>query len=234
MQKLELVLQPVYASLVRVSMPRHGWCSCKVMGSRRLQLSRPRLCWQTHLLSWCCEKARALFLSQRDFFFSGVPCFFSAGRVFGGALFGAEGGCGASFQGGRREEERARQEAARLSGRWRRRRVRRYHAARNKFERFRGFLELISRFEFEFRRRENYFFERFDFLVCSEFNHTQCGRTCACALACVCPQNSISNVVVRDDMYIYIQIFLDIEICERTRMCICICICISIFICTSI
>ena len=29
-----------------------------------------------------------------------------------------------------------------------------YHAARNKFERYRGFLELISRFEFEFRRRE--------------------------------------------------------------------------------
>ena len=27
------------------------------------------------------------------------------------------------------------------------------HAARNKFERFRGFLEKISRFEFDFRRR---------------------------------------------------------------------------------
>ena len=33
-----------------------------------------------------------------------------------------------------------------------------YYARRNKFERFRGFLELISRFEFEFCRRENYFF----------------------------------------------------------------------------
>ena len=33
-----------------------------------------------------------------------------------------------------------------------------YHAAGNQFERFRGFLELISRFEFEFCRRENYFF----------------------------------------------------------------------------
>ena len=33
-----------------------------------------------------------------------------------------------------------------------------YYSARNQFERFRGFLELISRFEFEFRRRENYFF----------------------------------------------------------------------------
>ena len=35
---------------------------------------------------------------------------------------------------------------------------REYHSRRNKFERFRGFLELISRFEFEFCRRENYFF----------------------------------------------------------------------------
>ena len=34
----------------------------------------------------------------------------------------------------------------------------RYHSTGNKFERFRGFLELISRFEFEFCRRGNYFF----------------------------------------------------------------------------
>ena len=51
-----------------------------------------------------------------------------------------------------------------------------YHSARNQFERFRGFWELISRFEFEFRRRWNYiFFEGFEFLVCSKFNHTRCG-----------------------------------------------------------
>ena len=38
---------------------------------------------------------------------------------------------------------------------------------------FRSFLELISRFEFEFRRsRKLLFFERFEFLVCSKFNHT--------------------------------------------------------------
>ena len=61
-----------------------------------------------------------------------------------------------------------------------------YHSARNQFERFRGFLELISRFEFEFRCRGNILFERF----------AQCGRTCACAVACLCPHNSISNVVV--------------------------------------
>ena len=33
-----------------------------------------------------------------------------------------------------------------------------YYSARNQFERFRGFLELIRRFEFEFRRRGNYIF----------------------------------------------------------------------------
>ena len=33
-----------------------------------------------------------------------------------------------------------------------------YHSRRNQFERFRGFLELISRFEFQFRCRGNYIF----------------------------------------------------------------------------
>ena len=42
---------------------------------------------------------------------------------------------------------------------------------------FGGFLELMSRFEFEFRRRENFFFERFEFLVCS----------CECAVAFFVP-----------------------------------------------
>ena len=37
------------------------------------------------------------------------------------------------------------------------------------------------------------FFERFEFLVCSKFNDTQCGCTCAFAVA---PHNSIANVVV--------------------------------------
>ena len=68
-------------------------------------------------------------------------------------------------------------------------------------------LELIGRFEFEFCRCGNYFFEGFEFLVFSKFNHTQCGRTCACAVACLCPLNSISNVVasmmIHDDMYFY-------------------------------
>ena len=35
-----------------------------------------------------------------------------------------------------------------------------YYSVQNQFERFRGFLELIRRFEFELRRRENYIFWR--------------------------------------------------------------------------
>ena len=87
-----------------------------------------------------------------------------------------------------------------------------YHSARNNFERFRFFFgELFSIFEFDFRRFENYyFFERFEFLARPTFNHTQCGRTCACAVACLHPHNYISNVevswTIHDDMYIYIGI----------------------------
>ena len=39
-----------------------------------------------------------------------------------------------------------------------------YHAARNKFERFGGFLELTNRFEYV---AEIMFFERFEFFICS-------------------------------------------------------------------
>ena len=55
----------------------------------------------------------------------------------------------------------------------------RYYSRQKKFERFRGFLELISRFEFEFRRCE-LFFERFEFLVRSGFNHTMWLCICLC------------------------------------------------------
>ena len=45
---------------------------------------------------------------------------------------------------------------------------------------------------------QNFFFERFEFLVCS----------CECAVACLCPRNSISNVVasvtIHANIYIYI------------------------------
>ena len=58
-----------------------------------------------------------------------------------------------------------------------------------------------------FSSLRNFFFERFEFLVCSKFNHTQCGRACTCAVACLCPQNSNSNVVVsmtiHDDTFIH-------------------------------
>ena len=70
--------------------------------------------------------------------------------------------------------------------------------ARKEIRTISGFLELISRFEFEFCRRENFFFEGFEFLVFS----------CECAVACLYPRNSISNVVVsltvHDNIYTYI------------------------------
>ena len=76
-----------------------------------------------------------------------------------------------------------------------------------------GFGEQISRFEFDFCR-PGFFFERFEFLVCSKFNHKKCGRTCACAVACLHPINSISNVVasvtIHDNIYIYVR-------CSKTR-----------------
>ena len=82
-----------------------------------------------------------------------------------------------------------------------------YHSARNQFERFRVFLELISRFEFEFRRRGNYFCDGFEFLVCSKLNHTHhVAPPCACAAACLCSHNSNSNVVasvIPDDKYVH-------------------------------
>ena len=72
-----------------------------------------------------------------------------------------------------------------------------YHSAENQFERFRGgFWNQLADSNSIFFVAKIIFFERFEFLVCSKFNHTQCGRTCACAVACLCPQNSNSNVVV--------------------------------------
>ena len=59
---------------------------------------------------------------------------------------------------------------------------REYHSARNLFERFRWFLELTSRFEFDFRRC-GVFFLIIRILVCLDFEHMQCDCTCACAVA---------------------------------------------------
>ena len=59
------------------------------------------------------------------------------------------------------------------------------------------------------------FFEGFEFLVCSKFNHTQCRPPCACAAACLHPHNSISNVVasvtIHDNTCVYI--YISIQIC---------------------
>ena len=44
------------------------------------------------------------------------------------------------------------------------------------------FLELFSRFEFEFCRRGNSFKKTHSIFVCSEFNLIQCDCTCACAV----------------------------------------------------
>ena len=72
-----------------------------------------------------------------------------------------------------------------------------YHSARSQIERFRrgGGWELFSTFEFDFRRCD-FFLNDSIFLVCSKFNHKQRDCTCACAVACLHPQNSISNVLV--------------------------------------
>ena len=56
-------------------------------------------------------------------------------------------------------------------------------------------------------------FERFEFLVCSKFNHMQRDCTCACAVACLHPRNFIPNVVVsvtihdviKKHIFIYMQ-----------------------------
>ena len=56
----------------------------------------------------------------------------------------------------------------------------------------------------DFLRRENCFFERFEFLVCS----------CECAVACLCPRNSISNVVASLTSHDNLKIFTYIHMLE--------------------
>ena len=83
---------------------------------------------------------------------------------------------------------------------------------------FGGFLELISRFEFDFRRRGNFFFKKKND---SNFWCVQ-SSICACAGACLCPHNSISNVVVSvtihddTDVYVYIYIIFFRDVCKKT------------------
>ena len=87
-----------------------------------------------------------------------------------------------------------------------------HHAARNETERFRVFLELIGRFEFESSRRGKFFWRIRIFGLFKVQLHTPCGCKCACAVACLCPHNSISNIVVsltiHDDMYMFMYLSL--------------------------
>ena len=53
-----------------------------------------------------------------------------------------------------------------------------------------------------------FLFERFELLVCSMFNHMQRDCTCACAVACLHPHNSISNVVVSLTIHNNIHLYL--------------------------
>ena len=108
--------------------------------------------------------------------------------------------------GEKREEKKRKEKKEKIK---RKRRDHR-HSLGNNFERFRLLWELISRFE-DFRRRGKIFLSDSNFLVCSKFNHMQRDCTCACAVACLHPHNSISNVVasvtIHDDKYVYIYNF---------------------------
>ena len=78
----------------------------------------------------------------------------------------------------------------------------------NQFERFRGCWNQLADSNSIFVAAE-IIFERFEFLVCSKFNHMQRDCTCACAAACLHPHNSIPNVVVsltiHDNICIYVR-----------------------------
>ena len=85
-----------------------------------------------------------------------------------------------------------------------------YHSRRNQFERFRGFfLELISRFEFEFCRRENCIFWTIRiFGVFKVHTHTMWPYMCLCCGLFVSTQFQFECCCVFDgSWYIYIFIF---------------------------
>ena len=82
-------------------------------------------------------------------------------------------------------------------------------AARNKFERFRGFLELISRFEFDFRRCGMYILNDSNFfgVFKVQSDATRLYMCMCCGL--FVPHNSISTVVVsltiHDNQKLFLQ-----------------------------
>ena len=62
---------------------------------------------------------------------------------------------------------------------------------------FGGFWNQLADSNSNFLVAEIKFFERFEFFgVFKVSSHTMCGRTCACAVACLHPHNSSSNVIV--------------------------------------
>ena len=65
----------------------------------------------------------------------------------------------------------------------------------SKFARFRVFLGTNQQIQVRFSS-SRIFFKDSNFWCVSKFNHMQRDCTCACVLACLCPENSISNVVV--------------------------------------
>ena len=80
-----------------------------------------------------------------------------------------------------------------------------YHSPEKPIRTTSGVLELIGRFDFDFRRAEFFFFfERFE-LLCVQRSIT---HNVAVHVPVLCPHNSISNVVVsltiHDNMYIYL------------------------------
>ena len=64
------------------------------------------------------------------------------------------------------------------------------HATPKKFRTISGVLGINWRIRLRFSSLRKLFFERFGFLVCSKFNHTQCGCTGACVVVCLHPHNS--------------------------------------------
>ena len=106
-------------------------------------------------------------------------------------------------------------------------------SAENQFERFRWFLELISRFEFEFRRCGNYFFEQFEFFgVFKVQSHTMWPYMCLCC-GLFAPTQSHSNVVasvtIHDDKCIYIYLHIYIYVC--VHVCVYICVYVCVYVC---
>ena len=70
----------------------------------------------------------------------------------------------------------------------------------NQFERFRGFLELVSRFEFEFRRCENKIFSNDSNFWCvqSSITHTKWPYMCLCCCLFVPTKFQFECCCVRD------------------------------------